>query len=204
MDLGNFSPFSPAGSDWMRMMPQGRTGTVEDAAAEGDTSELSSDTKSATALEEKREDGDEDSAAKEKKREAEQSKLRAAFAKFDLDGDGFMTLPELRTVLTRPGGGQPMADEQIQKLFTKMDVDGDGKVDLDEFSKTLASGEAKLLQFVDPVAALNFEYSTAMLLMPFLRFKEQELARQRDFRPSCAPTACPCATPPCRRLSSNK
>lgn len=68
MDLGHFSPFSPAGSDWMRMMPQGRTGTVEDAAAEGDTSELSSDTKSATALEEKREDGDEDSAAKEKKR----------------------------------------------------------------------------------------------------------------------------------------
>ena len=53
----------------------------------------------------------------------ETEKLRAAFAKFDLDGDGFMTLAELRTVLTRPGGGQPMADEQIQKLFKKMDVD---------------------------------------------------------------------------------
>ena len=99
--------------------------------------------------------------------------LRDAFAKFDLDGDGFMTLAELRTVLTRPGGGKPMADEQIQKLFKKMDVDGDGKVDLDEFSKALASGDAKLLQFVDPVAALDFEYSTPMLAMPFLRFKEQ-------------------------------
>ena len=66
-----------------------------------------------------------------------------------------------------------MADEQIQKLFKTMDVDGDGKVDLDEFSKALASGDAKLLQFVDPVAALDFELSTPMLVMPFLRFKEQ-------------------------------
>jgi len=99
--------------------------------------------------------------------------LRAAFAKFDLDGDGFMTLAELRTVLTRPGGGQPMADEQIQQLFKTMDVDGDGKVDLDEFSKALASGNTKLLQFVDPVDALDFEYSAPMLLMPFLRFKQQ-------------------------------
>ena len=107
-------------------------------------------------------------ASKEAERE-----LRTAFAKFDLNGDGFMTLPELRTVLKRPGGGQPMADEKIQQLFKTMDVDGDGKVDLDEFSKALASGDAKLLQFVDPVAALDFEYSMSMLAMPFLRFKEQ-------------------------------
>jgi len=103
-------------------------------------------------------------------KEAER-KLRAAFATFDLNGDGVLTLPELRTVLTRPGGGQPMADEQIQKLFKQMDVDGDGKVDLDEFSKALTSGVAKVL--VDPVAALRFEYSIPMLLMPFLRFKQQ-------------------------------
>jgi len=103
-------------------------------------------------------------------KEAE-TKLRAAFAKFDLNGDGVLTLPELRTVLTRPGGGQPMAEEQIQKLFKQMDVDGDGKVNLDEFSKSLASGVAKAL--VDPVDALDFEYSIPMLLMPFLRFKEQ-------------------------------
>jgi len=100
-----------------------------------------------------------------------ETKLRAAFAKFDLNGDGVLTLPELRTVLTRPGGGQPMAEEQIQKLFKTMDVDGDGKVNLDEFSKALTSGVAKAL--VDPVDALDFEYSTRMLLMPFLRFKEQ-------------------------------
>ena len=105
-------------------------------------------------------------ASKEAERE-----LRTAFAKFDLNGDGFMTLPELRTVLKRPGGGQPMTDEQIEKLFKQMDVDGDGKVDLDEFSKALASGVAKVL--VDPVAALPFEYSTPLLAMPFLRFKEQ-------------------------------
>ena len=74
--------------------------------------------------------------------ETAEEKLRKAFAKFDLDGDGFLTLPELRTVLTRPGGGKTMAAEQIQQLFKKMDVDGDGKVDLDEFSKALASGVA--------------------------------------------------------------
>jgi len=103
-------------------------------------------------------------------KEAE-TKLRAAFAKFDLNGDGVLTLPELRTVLTRPGGGQPMSDEQIEKLFKTMDVDGDGKVDLDEFSKALTSGVAKVP--VDPVASLPFVYSIPMLLMPFLRFKEQ-------------------------------
>ena len=63
-----------------------------------------------------------------------------AFAKFDLDGDGFMTLEELRTVLLRPGGGLPMTDEQIQKLFKQMDGDGNGKVDLVEFSKALTTG----------------------------------------------------------------
>jgi len=100
-------------------------------------------------------------------------KLRAAFAKFDLNDDGVLTLPELRAVLTRPGGGQPMTDEQIQKLFKTMDVDGDGKVNLDEFSKALTSGKAKVP--VDPLAVLDsFEYSAPMLLMPFLRFKEQE------------------------------
>ena len=35
----------------------------------------------------------------------------------------------------------------------------------------MASGEAKVL--VDPVAALPFEYSIPMLLIPFLRFKQQ-------------------------------
>ena len=72
-------------------------------------------------------------------------------------------------MLTRPGGGQPMADKQIQQLFKKMDVDGDGKVNLDEFSKAWTSGEA--MQLVDPVAALNFELSTPMLVMPFRNFK---------------------------------
>jgi len=63
-----------------------------------------------------------------------------------------------------------MADGQIQELFKTMDVDGDGKVNLDEFSKALASGEV----MVRSNFALNFEYSTPMLLMPFLRFKEQK------------------------------
>ena len=40
--------------------------------------------------------------------------LRDAFAKFDVNGDGFLTLAELRQVLLRPGGGKPMADAQIQ------------------------------------------------------------------------------------------
>ena len=39
--------------------------------------------------------------------------LRDAFAKFDVNGDGFLTLAELRQVLLRPGGGKPMADAQI-------------------------------------------------------------------------------------------
>ena len=64
-----------------------------------------------------------------------------------------------------------MSDEKIENLFKTMDVDGDGKVDLDEFSNSLASGEAK--ELVDPVDAIDFELSTPMLVMPFLCFKEQ-------------------------------
>ena len=87
----------------------------------------------------------EEVAAEEAAAEERERQLREAFAKFDVDGDGFLTLAELRQVLQRPGGGKQMTDAQVQQLFRKMDVDGDGKVDLDEFSKTLSSREAEQL-----------------------------------------------------------
>ena len=99
------------------------------------------------------------SAKKSTSSEKAETKLRAAFAKFDLNGDGVLTLPELRAVLTHPGGGQPMAEAQIQKLFKTMDVDGDGKVEV-----LVSSGDHGLF-CLDWRGRLEWRYPTDLRLM---------------------------------------
>lgn len=52
-----------------------------------------------------------------------EAKLRAAFAVFDTDGSGALSVDELRNVLARRGvGGRPaMSDDEIQALIDEFD-----------------------------------------------------------------------------------
>lgn len=63
------------------------------------------------------------------------------FEAFDLNGDGSVTLTELRTVLTNIWGGEEKAESlrEAQALMALLDVDQDGTISPDEFAKFRAS-----------------------------------------------------------------
>ena len=50
-----------------------------------------------------------------------EAKIRAAFAVFDADGSGALSIEELRGVLSRPGCGTRLSDEEIQALIDEFD-----------------------------------------------------------------------------------
>jgi len=58
-------------------------------------------------------------------------KLRSAFKKYDIDGDGSIHLDELRKALTTRG--EPMTNEEVDEFFSDMDKDGSGTIDFEEF-----------------------------------------------------------------------
>ena len=65
------------------------------------------------------------------------SELRDAFARFDANGDGFLSVDELVGILTRPGGGDPMTDADARAFVERHDKNGDGRLDLAEFAAAL-------------------------------------------------------------------
>merc|ERR1719402_2048459 len=59
------------------------------------------------------------------------SDVRAAFRKFDVNGDGHIDMGELKQMMN--AGGKKASDAEVQALFKKIDLDGDGEIDLNEF-----------------------------------------------------------------------
>ncbi|KAK4782245.1 hypothetical protein SAY86_016347 [Trapa natans] len=62
--------------------------------------------------------------------------MREAFNVFDQNGDGFITVEELRSVLASLGLKQGRTIEDCKKMIKKVDVDGDGMVNFSTFKVT--------------------------------------------------------------------
>ena len=58
-----------------------------------------------------------------------ESELREAFRGFDTLSDGHVNMAELRRALTNIG--EPLTDEQLDKMFSQIVPDGDGFVKYD-------------------------------------------------------------------------
>jgi len=67
----------------------------------------------------------------------EELELRESFKVFDKNGDGYISAPELRHVMTTLG--EKLTDEEVDEMIREADIDGDGKVNYEEFVKMMMS-----------------------------------------------------------------
>ena len=63
--------------------------------------------------------------------------VHEAFAAFDADGSGFISIEELSSALTRPGGGNPLTSAELQAILGEFDASGDGLLSVDEFMEMM-------------------------------------------------------------------
>lgn len=67
-------------------------------------------------------------------------KIDAAFKRFDIDGNGYITVSELRIALRDSFGGKmkdvvdPLDDQDVEEIMAEADLDGDGRISYAEFS----------------------------------------------------------------------
>ena len=59
--------------------------------------------------------------------------MRLTFNTFDINGDGFITFDELKTVFSSLG--EEMDVENMKNMIQKVDLNHDGKLDFNEFAK---------------------------------------------------------------------
>ncbi|GFR95338.1 calmodulin [Elysia marginata] len=67
----------------------------------------------------------------------EEDDLREAFKVFDRNGDGFITIDELRVTMTNMG--EPLTKEELEDMISSADTNHDGKVHYDEFVKMMVN-----------------------------------------------------------------
>ncbi|XP_047318387.1 calmodulin-like protein 3 [Impatiens glandulifera] len=76
----------------------------------------------------------------ERKEEEEDEDIREAFNVFDRNGDGFITVDELRSVLSSLGLKQGRTADDCRRMISKVDADGDGRVNFSEFKQMMKGG----------------------------------------------------------------
>jgi len=68
--------------------------------------------------------------------------LREAFKIFDKDGDGTISVDEIKSIMT--SRNEKLSDEEIKKLMSKVDTDGSGLLEFDEFVQLMAMQSANV------------------------------------------------------------
>ena len=66
-----------------------------------------------------------------------EEEIRKAFALFDEDGSGRISLRNLRRIARELG--EPLADDELQAMIDEFDRDGDGLIDADDFARIMRS-----------------------------------------------------------------
>ncbi|KAJ3675399.1 hypothetical protein LUZ60_004441 [Juncus effusus] len=66
--------------------------------------------------------------------------MKEAFSVFDQNGDGYITVEELRDVLNSLGLKQGRTVDDCKKMISKVDKDGDGMVNFIEFKQMMRGG----------------------------------------------------------------
>ncbi|KAH7963424.1 hypothetical protein HPB52_021146 [Rhipicephalus sanguineus] len=66
-----------------------------------------------------------------------EEEIREAFEMFDRDGNGFITVAEMRCVFI--AFGEPVTDEEIDEIIRGVDMDGDGQINFVEFIALVTS-----------------------------------------------------------------
>lgn len=64
------------------------------------------------------------------------AEMKEAFALFDKDGDGKITVEEIKAVIISMG--QTPSDEEAQEMMQNMDKDGNGTVEFEEFLEMMS------------------------------------------------------------------
>ena len=60
-----------------------------------------------------------------------------SFGVMDKDATGFMSIVELRNIMTTLG--EKLSEDEIEEMISVADIDGDGQISLGEFAKMIAS-----------------------------------------------------------------
>ncbi|KAK8761915.1 uncharacterized protein LOC144123396 [Amblyomma americanum] len=63
--------------------------------------------------------------------------IREAFKVFDRNGDGYVSVAELRHVMTTMG--EKLSHEEVEEMIREADQDGDGRINYDEFVTMVTS-----------------------------------------------------------------
>ncbi|XP_022761666.1 calmodulin-like protein 3 [Durio zibethinus] len=71
--------------------------------------------------------------------------MKDAFDVFDQNGDGYISVDELRSVLVSLGLKQGKTVEDCKRMIKKVDVDGDGRVNFMEFKQMMKGGDFSAL-----------------------------------------------------------
>jgi len=72
------------------------------------------------------------------------SDSKAAFRRFDVNGDGVMDKEEMKQMMSS-AAGKPVSSSEVDALFKKGDLDGDGQIDMQEFIKLMFPSSAAAL-----------------------------------------------------------